>query len=113
MTIPRILCAAAVAVLLATPAAFAQGNSGCSGTIQNGGGQDSCNAYGLCRAYFVGAEKKAPPFQALEAAACSGDQTCSGSDCPCFNGNCEAVSDCVADFCPDTNPGGHGKNPGG
>jgi len=98
--------------------AFAQGNSGCSGTIQGGAGQSACNAYGLCKAYFAGSpigqshKRQAGPFQALAAAACSGSQDCSNSsDCACFDGSCESTSDCVAAFCPDTNPGGHGRNP--
>ena len=94
------------------------GNSGCSGTVQNGGGQNSCNLHGLCTAYFAGSDNgqqhkhQAPPFQALQNAACSGGpMDCGAGECSCFNGRCEDLGQCVADFCPDTNPGGHGRNP--
>jgi hypothetical protein len=121
MTIGRILCAAGVAAVIASGSAFAQGNSGCSGTIQGGGGQDSCNAYGLCKAYFSGSptgqahKHAAPPFRALVDAACGGTQdsgACDQGMCQCMgSGECMNVDTCVADFCPDANPGGHGKNP--
>jgi hypothetical protein len=106
MRIAGIVLAIALVSGFAASSAFAQGNSGCSGTIQHGGGQNSCNAWGLCKAYFSGAKKTSGPFLALEGAACSGTQACD-SGCPCFNGNCEDTASCVADFCPDTNPGGH------
>jgi len=120
MQIKEFVLALAAGLILTAGSAFAQGNSGCSGTIQGGGGQTSCNAYGLCKAYFAGSatgqshKHQAGPFVALAAAACSGTQDCSGStNCSCAtdNNNCDSTSDCVASFCPDTNPGGHGHNP--
>jgi hypothetical protein len=120
MRVNHVVLAVAVALCVSAGAALAQGNSGCSGTIQGGAGQMACNAYGLCRAYFAGSatgqahKHQAGPFQALVAAACSGGQDCSSStNCSCATdgGNCDPTDECVAMFCPDTNPGGHGKNP--
>jgi hypothetical protein len=105
------------ASLLWLGSAFAQGNSGCSGTIQGGAGQSACNAYGLCKAYFAGSptgqshKRQAGPFVALAEAACSGTQDCGSSECACFDGSCGTTTDCVATFCPDTNPAGNGRNP--
>ena len=107
MRITTVVCALALALVLDAGAVFAQGNSGCSGTIQGGAGQGACNAYGLCKAYFSGSatgkenKRKAGPFVALVEAACSGDCDCDETP----------VDECVAAFCPDANPGGHGKDP--
>lgn len=120
MRVHQLVLAIVLTSVVTATAAFAQGNSGCSGTIQGGAGQTACNAYGLCKAYFAGSptgqahKHQAGPFQALVAAACSGGQDCSSStNCSCATdgGNCDQTDDCVAMFCPDTNPGGHGHNP--
>jgi hypothetical protein len=116
MRIRELVLTAALAVALAAGSALAQGNSGCDGVIQGGGGETSCNAWGLCKAYFSGSEmgraKKhsAPPFQALIDAACG---ACGDDGCECTgDDSCDdAVDMCVGQFCPDTNPGGHGRDP--
>jgi hypothetical protein len=115
-----LVWASVLSVVLGAGSAFAQGNSGCSGTIQGGAGQAACNAYGLCKAFFAGSEngrshkQKAGPFQALIEASCG--MCDEGCECDASNNgdgsSCNDDTDeCVAMFCPDTNPGGHGRNP--
>ena len=120
MRIQWLVSVFVLALALAAGDAFAQGNSGCSGTVQNPVEDATpCNAYGLCKAYFAGSptgqanKRQAPPFMALEAIACGACE--SGCECDPSNNDesmCnDDVQQCVAAYCPDTNPGGKGKNP--
>lgn len=71
MRLRKLVAPAAVVLLAAGGAGIASADPGPNGP----------NNFGLCTAYFAGSEKgkdqkrKAPPFQALEAAAEAADQT--------------------------------------
>jgi len=71
MRLSRIVAPVAIALLIGGGAGIATAEPGPNGS----------NNFGLCTAYFAGSESgqehkhKAPPFQALEAAAEAQDQT--------------------------------------